>query len=140
MDIIGQDKPSLEDALQHFGVRGMKWGIRKGVGPEIRRARLNVANASSDIRAQKKIVRKTTDRGTAERAAGKKKVADMEMALLNNPDRATAMRMTRGEKATVLALNVVNPIGFASAAAVIGARSVASRVIAKKQKSGAYNK
>lgn len=28
MIIVGQEKPSLED-LTHFGVKGMKWGIRK---------------------------------------------------------------------------------------------------------------
>lgn len=27
--IIGQEKPSLEEALEHFGTKGMKWGVRK---------------------------------------------------------------------------------------------------------------
>ena len=28
MEIVGSEKPSLED-LVHFGVKGMKWGVRK---------------------------------------------------------------------------------------------------------------
>lgn len=29
MNIVGQDKPSL-DELAHYGIKGMKWGIRRG--------------------------------------------------------------------------------------------------------------
>ena len=29
MEIVGQDKPSPEDLLVHFGVLGMHWGVRK---------------------------------------------------------------------------------------------------------------
>ena len=25
-----EDKPSLEEALAHYGIRGMKWGVRRG--------------------------------------------------------------------------------------------------------------
>jgi len=42
--IPGNEKPSLENALQHFGVKGMRWGVRKessstrspltGLGPD----------------------------------------------------------------------------------------------------------
>jgi VIT1/CCC1 family predicted Fe2+/Mn2+ transporter len=27
--IVGQEKPSIEEALAHYGVKGMKWGVRK---------------------------------------------------------------------------------------------------------------
>jgi hypothetical protein len=36
--ILGEeDKPSLEDALEHHGVKGMKWGIRKEYSDRVRR-------------------------------------------------------------------------------------------------------
>lgn len=27
--IVGEDKPPLEEVIEHFGTKGMKWGIRK---------------------------------------------------------------------------------------------------------------
>jgi hypothetical protein len=40
-EIVGQDKPTLEDALAHYGVKGMKWGQRKA------RNRANTARVAS---------------------------------------------------------------------------------------------
>lgn len=30
MAILNEQKPPLEEALAHFGVKGMKWGVRRG--------------------------------------------------------------------------------------------------------------
>jgi hypothetical protein len=32
--IIGQEKPSLEECIEHFGIKGMRWGKRKSVPSE----------------------------------------------------------------------------------------------------------
>lgn len=37
MDILGQEKPSLDD-LVHYGVKGMKWGVRKSTPEGVSRS------------------------------------------------------------------------------------------------------
>jgi hypothetical protein len=27
--ILGHEKPPIDEALEHYGVRGMRWGVRK---------------------------------------------------------------------------------------------------------------
>lgn len=34
-------KPSLDDALEHYGVKGMKWGVRKTTSSELKTAKKN---------------------------------------------------------------------------------------------------
>lgn len=135
MIIVGQEKPSLEElSLQHFGVKGMHWGVKRGVGPEIRRARRSVMADKVALRDQKRVI-SGTKRGSAERTKAKKKFADMKVNALNNPDRAMAVRLTRGEKAALLLFNSTNPVSFAGAVGAIAGTAIESRVIAKRQQS-----
>ncbi len=126
-EFVGAEKPSLEE-LVHFGVKGMKWGQRKGPttlgsklndavrdvetglainnlgdpnhpsGKTIRDARDRVAAQKRGIRAAKKDVRKAKRRGE-DTSTGKSKISEMQASLLRNPDRITASRMTKGETA-----------------------------------------
>jgi hypothetical protein len=41
MTFLGQDKPSLDEVLEHFGVKGMKWGVRRD--PQERMDRINLS-------------------------------------------------------------------------------------------------
>lgn len=109
-----EGKPSPEE-VAHSGVKGMRWGVRKIVGGpsgapltrkkskpksavddleptsgDIHAARNKVRSSENSIRSQRKTVAKT--------GKGAGKLAKMEMDHLKNPDRATAVKMTDGEK------------------------------------------
>lgn len=131
--MLHEEKPTLDDALKHYGVLGMKWGVTRQVatGSQIRSARHRVQGQQIALKQAKRSVRSAT---TAQaKANAEKKHADLKMALLNNPDRVIAARLTRGEKAASLLL--FSPIG---AAALIGGTSAASRRIEYKQDKNKY--
>lgn len=140
----GQEKPSLED-VAHFGVKGMKWGVRKKVSAqEIKRARKNFGRKLEDFQDKREELRKTTVRGSKARVAGEKRLSKVRMSLLNDPDRATALRMTKGEKwlaGVVAGVGVVGsggavaPVAAAAGIAVgVASRTVARKVIESKQR------
>lgn len=142
MIIAGQEKPSLEElSLQHFGVKGMRWGVVKaktGIGSApsgrtIRKARKSVNKQERKIMGQQ--IRQLGTFDKAKRADRKKNIATMKVNLLHDPDRATAARITRGEKATLILLNAAAPIaGTISTAAVLGASTVSRKRIENWQK------
>lgn len=116
-----EDKPSPEDIL-HFGVKGMKWGQRKKVSNrEIMDARMSIHGKRREIKAQKKVVKKT---GT-----GQKKLSNLETSFLKNPDRITASRMTNGEAFASMVL--FTPAG---AGVAIGARMLQTKLIENEVK------
>lgn len=39
--IVGQEKPSIDEALEHFGVKGMKWGTHRERTPEQQIKKIN---------------------------------------------------------------------------------------------------
>ena len=143
--MISVEKPgSPAEILEHHGVKGQKWGVRRKSSSsggsdsfkkkfptsqartaEIHRARIN-------IRAQEAKIYKTTN------PAAQKKALKV---YLNSPDRATALRMTRGEKivAGVLAGALAIPTAGAATAGVAGytGTTVAIRKgIERKQRKG----
>jgi len=138
--MIHDDQPTLEE-LRHYGVMGMKWGRTRASasGSDIRRARRNFDVKAGDYRDARKQARKTTKRGSAEREAANKKVADMRTSLLKDPDRATAVRITNGEKAIYAALALTG-VGVIPVAAAVGTQTAIGRHIEKKQATGAYDK
>lgn len=94
----------VEEALAHFGVKGMHWGVRRtssGVSKppseskKIVIARENVKQQSKAIRKQGRVVRKTKDPKLKGREF--QKLTEMKLERLRNPDRITAQRMTAGE-------------------------------------------
>lgn len=136
---MDNEKPSLEE-LAHHGVLGMKWGKTraKATSSQIQTARRNVAINQNKYSNQAQKVRETK-RGSKERAKETKKLADMKASFLKNPDRVTATRMTRGEKA-VAGIFVLSGVGTIPALAAVAGSSAVSRRIEYKQENGKYNK
>jgi hypothetical protein len=140
---------TTEEALAHFGVKGMKWGVHKnssgGSAPsstEVYKARSNLQKQAAGIQAARRDVRAAKRPET--KAKRKEILKGKKVDFLKNPDRATAQRITKGDLAlTGIIVAAHGPFaGFAAGGAAVGAASrVATRkVIEKKQASGAYDK
>lgn len=129
-----EEKPSLDDTIEHFGVKGMQWGVRKRArGPEIRAARRSVRNSRENMQDARREVRKA--KTSTERVAATKKFNEQKMAFLTNPDRATAARLTRGEHiAAFLLLTPATAIGLSAGV------QLHSRAIEAKQFNNDYAK
>lgn len=136
-----QEFTTPDDALAHFGVKGMKWGRRKSTN-EIRVARRNVNKQELEVAKQADKVDRAKAMGKTQHTSELKKFEKMNTAFLKNPDRATAARMTNGEKfALGLITGVVAGVpGLVLAAGVAGATRARSARIAGKQEAGAYDK
>lgn len=150
--MIGQKFDTPENALAHFGKKGMKWGVRNeplavGTGPrgrsgqkkitdkDIEAARLRDATRHIQYTQTKARVKSSTP-GTKAHDTSVKKMANMEAAYLRNPDRATALRMTKGEKYVSTAIAVALPgagtIGVAVGSTVrVGVRKHVERSVRK---------
>ncbi|AWN06111.1 hypothetical protein SEA_MIEK_8 [Streptomyces phage Miek] len=128
------DRSPSPGELAHYGVKGMKWGVRKGQsGKEIRAARRRVHSQRVQLDAKEDKV-DSLARGTAQRSRAEKDLEKASKEFLKNPDRVTAARTTKGEK--IAAVLIAGPIGLTAVAAT----SVNTRVIDYKQRSGAYDR
>ena len=122
------------EALEHYGVKGMKWGRRKAkpTTSEIRDARALTAGRAREIqRGVDRLnlaVAKSPNSKETKKAA--KDLAQMQADYLKNPDRATAWRMTKGEKLANALLAVAAPgVGTVAVAGVVTARVVRRKAI-----------
>lgn len=138
--MLNDEKPDLE-TLAHFGVLGMKWGKTrtKGDTGQIRSAQRNFANERNKLWDQQSAAKKFK-KGTKERAAADVKTGKLKVALLKNPDRVLAARLTRGEKVALAIISIAVPPALPGALATVVGSSVASRRIEKKQDDGAFDK
>lgn len=113
------------DYLAHYGKLGMRWGHHKA---KVAAEKAAIANARSNQAARKNEINDlNVARIHASSVKGKQKIdsliADKTFELKNNPDAATAARLTTGEKwikgARVAALIGASLIGLGVAANVI---------------------
>ena len=136
-----------DDAIEHYGKKGMKWGVRHdipaaggagggGAAAAPSRKERKAANdkAIMDARDRQRTRAVELERqafktysanGEKAAAAALKKYDKMEMDLLHHPDGATAAKMTSGEKASAAVSWAI--VGGLSVAA-IGLRVAAQRL------------
>lgn len=118
--MLHNEKPALDDnLLEHHGIKGMRWGVRKAVSrSDIRTARKSVKkDARAHLKNQAKFVVGKSSRQS---------LHDTRLKFLTNPDRATAARLTKGETAVLALL----------APGVVGASQIQSRLIESRQRDG----
>lgn len=106
------------DDLKHFGVKGMKWGVTRDRGGSggsgggdkgpSRKEKRAAANAEIEgarqrqreraVELERQAFKTYTANGEKAAKAALNKYDRMELDLLNNPDAATASKLTTGEK------------------------------------------
>jgi hypothetical protein len=118
--MIAVEKPgSPSEILEHVGVLGMKWGVHRTRGTHEFKAK-NPTSAQRTVaiksarsrQAVRKQAFKAEKRGSVKRT-------DLKKVYLNNPDRATALRLTRGQKVVRGFLYAAVPIPVIPAAVAI---------------------
>lgn len=116
--LMGEEKPSLKETLEHHGVKGMKWGVSKNDGTTGRRrastqeildARATHAARWQKIMAADQDVRLATNKKGKDAAL---KVVEKYAKQIHNTDDARVANMyTKGER--VANTIVLGPIGLA---------------------------
>lgn len=122
MHITNDDKkPSIDEALQHYGVPGMKWGVRKKSDRPAKKKHSELRREDKETRAARKsmVKKRKAEFKKADTFAKKADIAlmgEFAKSLSDNyradPERAIAFRMTNGRKAVLAVLAV--PTGGAS--------------------------
>ena len=105
-DFSSYEKPSLED-LTHYGVKGMKWGVRKAAANrrEIKSARARQRIRKDDIRKlQAKALETASPKG---KAAAEKALAKAMDDFKSNPDYRTSKKFTALEQIGISAVSGV---------------------------------
>lgn len=134
---VSTEKPGTPSELAHHGVPGMKWGRRsprtiafnKKYSTNQKRTDA-ILRARGNTEAQRIAYR--TERNPT-------KKIELKKAYLKNPDRATALRLTRGEKVVNGIIAGVLPlVGTVAIGAGVGAQMTTRRSIERSQASRAY--
>lgn len=128
-----------DEFLEHYGVKGMKWGHRKAISTEvaggfIQRTKLRNKVNKQGRQAQRAGLKANLTVGKG-RETAKENARHKKLDYLNNPDRVTAMTLTKGEKIATVLLSG-NPIAGVVAVKIQGAATNRAEYM---QKTGGYN-
>ena len=125
------EKPSL-DELAHFGVKGMKWGVRKAstdVGGSSKIANgLEKIKAKSQSRTNSILeARARVDVRKANYDKAETALKEMFLELSKHPDTKMARKRTTGEHVASLILGSAGPIAYRTLQKHINARQSTTR-------------
>lgn len=133
--MIPVEKPGTPSELVHYGKKGMKWGVTTSSRRFATKNPTNKARSREIYRARARQQKRFVDYTTAPNRAERKK---LKAAYLKHPDRATALRLSRGEKFAFTALGIAAPPVGVGLAIGGTARVVARRRIEKQQRRKDY--
>ena len=111
----------VEDHLEHFGVKGMKWGVRREIS--VNTSKAAYATAKRDRKASVKLS-KTSYKGVqADRKALRE---DIQSKIKNDPEYAAALkkldRNQRIKSNAIIATAVVGYIGYNAGMAILASQ------------------
>ncbi len=112
---LNETKPSLDDALEHFGVKGMKWGVRNSSPRSSSRSRPSKSEIKS-ARAARKA-------GRADIKRARENLKKAKDNYKNMPEKEIARYLTRGERAATGVLVVGASVGIVALSAKSGKTS-----------------
>lgn len=92
----------VQDFLGHYGVKGMRWGVRKQRNADIKSARARLQKTGAKIDAQAKRGLSSTSNATKAKAA--KEIRNLAKQAQKDPNLDKAMKLTTGEKAAHIVL------------------------------------
>ena len=100
--IYGATKPSLEDALEHHGVKGQRWGVRRRSSTGMTNHQLNKASRARDKARQKANNEAFKKSYNAEIDAARNRVnsGKTDTAFKNAKSRAKAQKREVGSRET----------------------------------------
>lgn len=138
--MLDDDKPPLEElALAHYGVKGMRWGVRKdrpgGVSRKV--ARQATGDAKEYVRAKayygegagtrRKLIKQTVEGRTKRYGSGYKKIFDREVA---NQDTAVAVTKAKRKRSRTDKANTAKKTSKAAARQITGQAGNAGALVA----------
>jgi hypothetical protein len=142
--IVAEKPGSPGEVLEHFGTKGMKWGVRKAdtrAAVARRNASFQKKNPTSRQKADTIRLARATSNVKYEKAtrlaATKAERKAAKLAYQKDPQRAIALRTTRGEK-VVLGLLAATGVATIPIAAVVGGQYAYRKHVEKKQAAGGY--
>lgn len=115
------NKPVTSAELAHVGVLGMKWGVHKSAGTQRFQKKFPTAKLQKAEIKRARSAQRTRRIEVRQAPRGSQKREKLKASFLKNPDRATALRLTRGEKVALAILAAPTGGGSAAIGAAIGA-------------------